>query len=313
MTLPLALIAIIAVFLLAALAGLAWAGSSQLIARRTPDEATSPADYGLAYEDVSFPSRDGVTLRGWFIPAEPARGCVIFCHGHNGSMDPDVVYAPWFHQAGFHVLMFNFRAHGHSEGERVSMGYWERHDLLSAVDYLQGRGIAQIGVLGFSMGGAVGLTAAAQSESIRAVVSDGGFARLESTLVGWSRERGNVPHWLARLLARLIITVAGWRLGVRLAEADPIRWVGHIAPRPVLLIYGDRDPYVPIADVEALYAAAGEPKELWRVAEAGHREVDECRSTEYRERVVGFFVRYLAAGCSFNRELVQRRPASGPA
>lgn len=291
----------VTVLLLAALAWWAWAGSSRLIARRAPDVQTSPADYGLAYEEVGFPSRDGLTLRGWFIPAPSARGTVVFCHGHGGSMDPDLIYAPWFHEAGFNVLMFDFRAHGRSEGERVSMGYFERQDLLGAVDYLQGRGIAQVGVLGFSLGGAVAITSAAQCQAIRAVVSDGGFARLESALVGWARERGkSAPHWVALPLARLVITVAGWRLGARLPEADPIRWVEQIAPRALLLIHGDLDPYVPVADVEALYARAREPKELWRVPEAGHREIDSHRPAEYRERVIGFFVHHLTDSDSTN-------------
>lgn len=295
MIVPLVLFLIVVV-LLAIPAWLVWAGSSRLIARRAPDVQTSPADYGLAYEDVSFTSRDGLMLRGWFIPANPARGTIIFCHGHGGSMDPDVIYAPWFHDAGFNVLMFNFRAHGHSEGARVSMGYFERRDLLGAVDYLQRRGVAEVGVLGFSLGGAVAITTAAQCQAIRAVVSDGGFARLESALLGWGRERRkNVPHGLALPLARLVITVTGWRLGACLPAADPIRWVGQIAPRPLLFIHGDLDPYVPVADIEALYAAAGEPKELWRVPEAGHREVDRHRPAEYRERVIGFFERYLAS------------------
>jgi fermentation-respiration switch protein FrsA (DUF1100 family) len=281
-------------FLLAALIWLAWAGSSRLMARRTPDESTSPADYGLAYDDVAFSSRDGVTLRGWFIPAPSAQGTVVFCPGHAGSMDPDVVYAPWFNEAGFNVLMFDFRAHGRSDGDRVSMGYFERQDLLGAVDYLKGRGIAEVGVLGFSMGGSVGLITASQSDAIRAVVSDGGFARLESALLGWAHRRRELPRWLTLSLARLTIAVAGWRLGARLSEAAPIHWVGRIAPRPVLFIHGDRDIYVPVADVEALYAAAGEPKELWRVADAEHRRVDRLRPAEYRERVIGFFERHIA-------------------
>lgn len=281
--------------LLAALAGLAWAGSGKLITRRTPDTQTNPADYGLVHEEVSFPSRDGITLRGWFIPANPIRGTVIFCHGHAGSMDPDIIYVPWFNEAGFNVLMFDFRAHGRSDGGKVSLGYFERQDLLGAIDYLRGRGIEQVGVLGFSMGGAVGLITPPQSEAIRAIISDGGFARLEGAMLGWVQEQQiNLPHWLVLPLARLVVGVAGWRLGAGLAEADPIRWVGRIAPRPVLFIHGDHDPYVTVADVESLYAAAGEPKELWRVSEAGHREADQHRPAEYRQRVVGFFEHYLA-------------------
>jgi fermentation-respiration switch protein FrsA (DUF1100 family) len=283
----------ITALLLSALACLAWKWSSRLMARRAPNPQTSPADHGLAYEDVRFHSRDGIALRGWFIPADPPRGTVVFCPGHAGSMDPDVVYAPWFHEAGFNVLMFDFRAHSHSEGDRVSLGYFERQDLLGAIDYLQGRGITQVGVLGFSMGGTVGLITAPQSEAIRAVVSDGGFARLEGAMLGWARKRFNLPDWLAVPLARLTIVVAGWRLGAHLPEADPIRWVGQIAPRPVLFIHGDRDPYVTAGDIEALYAAAGEPKALWRVPEAEHRQVEQCRPAEYRERVIGFFERYI--------------------
>jgi fermentation-respiration switch protein FrsA (DUF1100 family) len=285
----------IAALLLVTLAGLAWSGSSKLMARRTPDPKASPSDYGLTYKDVSFKSHDGLTLRGWFILANSsAKGTVIFCHGHAGSMDPDIAYVPWFNAAGFNVLMFDFRAHGRSAGDRVSMGYFERQDLLRAIDYLQDRGVTKVGVMGFSMGGAVGLATAAQNEAIRAVISDGGFARLEGAVRGWGLERG-LPGWLSLLIAKLIITVTGWRLGVRLSDADPIRWVARIAPRAVFFIHGDQDPFVTVADVEALYAKSGEPKALWRVAEAQHRHVDRVRPAEYRKRVIDFFEQHLAA------------------
>jgi fermentation-respiration switch protein FrsA (DUF1100 family) len=296
----------ITILLLAALAGLAWAGSSKLMARRTPNPQTSPADHGLAYEDVHFQSRDGLRLGGWFIPANSARGTVIFCHGHAGSMDPDVVYVPWFNEAGFNVLMFDFRAHGRSKGDRVSLGYFERLDLLGAIDYLHSRGIAEVGVLGFSMGGAVGLATAAQNEAVRAVTSDGGFARVESAVVGWGLEHG-LPRWLALPVARLIITAAQWRLGVRLSDADPIRWVARIAPRAVFFIHGDQDSFVTIADVEALYARSGEPKALWRVAEAQHRRIDRVRPAEYRERVINFFEGHLASTADNGRASILRQ------
>jgi fermentation-respiration switch protein FrsA (DUF1100 family) len=217
----------ITILLLAALAGLAWAGSSKLMARRTPNPQTSPADHGLAYEDVHFQSRDGLRLGGWFIPANSARGTVIFCHGHAGSMDPDVV-------------------------------------------------------------------------------SDGGFARVESAVVGWGLEHG-LPRWLALPVARLIITAAQWRLGVRLSDADPIRWVARIAPRAVFFIHGDQDSFVTITDVEALYARSGEPKALWRVAEAQHRRIDRVRPAEYRKRVINFFEGHLASTADNGRASILRQ------
>jgi fermentation-respiration switch protein FrsA (DUF1100 family) len=270
-----------------------WLASGKMIARRTPDERTSPADYGLSFEEIEFQARDGINLRGWFIPAPEAKGVVIFCHGHAGSMDPDVKYTPWFYDAGLSVLMFDFRGHGRSEGDWVSMGTLERLDLLGAIDYVQRSGFESVGVLGFSMGGGVAIVTAATDERIAAVASDGGFARLESALIGWANRIGGVPEWVGRPLARTIKTVAGWRLGISLSEADPIDWIGRIRPRPVLLVHGDQDPYVSVAEVEEMFAEAGEPKDLWRVEEAEHRRADQCRPQEYRQWVVGFFERYL--------------------
>jgi dipeptidyl aminopeptidase/acylaminoacyl peptidase len=267
-------------------------GASQLIRRRVPDTPSDPAQYGLTYEEVTFPSRDGLTLRGWFIPAPEARGTVVFCHGHAGSMDPDVKYTPAFHERGYNVLMFDFRGHGRSEGQHVSMGYYERQDLLGAVDYLQSRGIDQVGVLGFSMGGAVAMATAPHSEAIRAAVSDGGFARLLDAIAAGVREQG-LPGFLASLAGHLIMWLMGLRLSCSLSGADPIRWVDKIAPRALFIIHGALDPFVAVEEARELYAVAGEPKEIWIVPEARHRQADRHHPEEYRHRVLAFFDQWL--------------------
>jgi dipeptidyl aminopeptidase/acylaminoacyl peptidase len=268
-------------------------GSSQLIRRRVPDAPSDPAQYGLTYEEVTFPSRDGLTLRGWFIPALEARGTVVFCHGHAGSMDPDVKYAPAFHEGGYNVLMFDFRGHGRSQGQHVSMGYYERQDLLGAVDYLQSRGIDRVGVLGFSMGGAVAMATAPHTEAIRAVISDGGFARLSDAVTVGVRKRG-LPGSLASLVGYLILWLMGLRLGCSLSEADPIRWADKIAPRALFIIQGALDPFVTVEEARELYAAAGEPKDIWIVPEAGHRQADRHYPREYHQRVLASFDQWLA-------------------
>jgi fermentation-respiration switch protein FrsA (DUF1100 family) len=273
--------------------GLALYGAQLLIRRRQPDVLATPGDHGLPFKDVAFSSRDGLTLRGWFIPATARRGTVIFCHGHGGSMDPDVQYAPAFHERGYNVLMFDFRAHGRSDGDLVSMGSLEQQDLLGAVDWLRSRGIQRVGVLGFSMGGRVAISTAPQTEAIVAVISDGGPVTLLEAIAAGSRERG-LPGFLASLVARLTLWLAGRRVGCDLSQADAVHWASSLAPRALMLIHGGRDPYVSTSAVEALYAAAGEPKELWIVPDAGHRQVHEHCPGEYLERVIGFFDRYLA-------------------
>ena len=280
--------------------GLAFYGARVLTRRRAPDTPASPADYGLYFQDITFPSRDGLTLCGWFIPAESPRGTVIFGHGHAGSMDPDLRYAPTFHDRGYNVLMFDFRAHGRSDGRLVSMGSLEQLDLLGAVDYLRGRGIERLGVLGFSMGGRVAISTAPQTEAIAAVVSDGGPATILEAIAAGSREQG-LPGFLALPVARLTLWLAGRWIGCNLSDADAIYWASRLSPRALFLIHGGCDPYVSTVAVEALFDAAGEPKELWIAPKAGHREVDELHPDTYLERIIGFFDRYLATDSHLSR------------
>ncbi len=270
-----------------------WKESDYVIRRRRPDEPDSPARYGLPFEEVEFKSRDGITLRGWFIPAPQAKGTVIFCHGHAGSMDPDLKYAPWFHSSGFNVLMFDFRGHGRSEGDKISMGYFERFDLLGAVDYLKERGLNNIGVLGFSMGGAVAITAAAVEPAIKAVACDGAFARLVGVLIRGVGVVNPALRPIGFVAGPLAILFASIRLGAWLPSADPIRWVSRISPRPLLLIHGEKDIFISTGEIKALYETAGEPRELWIVPGAGHRNADELYPEKYREKVIGFFERWL--------------------
>ncbi len=272
-----------------------WYAGHQLIQRPAPDAYSNPSHFDLPFEHVSFRSRDGVTLRGWLIPAEEARGTIIFCPGHTGSMHSDLAYAPWFNQAGYTLLMFDWRGRGRSDGAVISLGILERRDVLGAIDFLRERGVERVGLMGFSMGGAVAMATSPVSEAVAAVVSDGGFARVRDVVASAMVRRRGMPLAIARLLSRPIIWAASLQLGVDLTLIDPIRWAGFFRA-PLLMIYGQHDPFVSPWAAYELYHAAREPKELWLVPEAGHRDIHKLRPQEYRERVIGWFDRWLGGG-----------------
>ncbi|CAG0935813.1 hypothetical protein TFLX_04663 [Thermoflexales bacterium] len=273
-------------------AALAWLGSNYLLARRPPDEADSPANYGLTAEAAEFRSGDGVTLRGWYIPCATSTKTIIICSGANGSLDADVHVAPWLHEAGFNVLLFNWRAHDQSEGEVVTLGFNERYDLIAAVEFAKSKGAARIGALGFSMGGTVALATAAVYADILAIVADSPFVYVLSAVAGGLIERG-APEGLSYLLARLFVITACLRTRLNLFDIDLVRWVHRVAPRPLLLIFGAQDVIVPGSEVNLLFARAGDPKEVWRVPEAAHRNIHTLRPAEYRRRVLEFFNAHL--------------------
>jgi dipeptidyl aminopeptidase/acylaminoacyl peptidase len=274
--------------------GLGFAATIPLMRRRTPDTPDNPLLHHMLCEDVTFPSRDGLTLGGWWIPAkETARGTVIMCPGQNGSMDKDVPQARPLHEAGFNVLMFDFRAHGRSEGEMVTFGVLEQHDLRGAIDYVVNeRGVERVGVFGFSMGAAVGLMTAAQDDRIAALAVDGAYPRLSGILTVGGRLRG-LPGPLARGVAWLVLLIGSLRARYQLYRASPIDLAEGVRV-PVLLIHGDLDPFVSSAEIESLVARIPGPTDLWRVFDAGHREAFKNHPDDYNRRVVAWFEKHLA-------------------
>lgn len=273
--------------------GLGLAMTIPVMRRRTPDDPDIPQNYAMPGQEVSFASRDGLRLGGWWIPAEPARGTVILCSGQNGSIDKDIPQARPLHAAGFSVLMFDFRAHGRSEGEQVTLGALEQADLFGALDYLQAEhGTSRAGVLAFSMGAGVALMVAAQDQRIVALVVDGAYTRLARILAGWFQVRG-FPGVLAQGLARLVLVAASLRAQYQLFRANPLDLAARIRV-PVLFIHGERDPFVSSAEITQLAGQVGGPVEVWRVLDAGHREAYKNHPDDYDRRVVDWFERYLA-------------------
>jgi pimeloyl-ACP methyl ester carboxylesterase len=253
-------------------------------------ETHSPDEYGLEYETIEFTTSDKLTLRGVWIPTTASDKAVIILHGHGTSYDFDVYRAAYLHEAGFNVLLFDFRAHGRSEGKRMTFGYEERRDVSGAIEFLHQKGIKHIGLLGFSYGGMVAMIFAADNPGLEAVISDGGPVRMRTAIASRGVEMG-FPLWLTKPLAWLIISMTSIRLGVNLFQYEPIRWVGKISPQPIFFIHGDHDQYLP--DFDELYAAARQPKELWRLPEAGHTTASQFYPEEHARRVIEFFKHYL--------------------
>jgi len=259
--------------------------------RRPRTVLHTPAEYWLEGEEVTFEASDGLRLRGCWIPANQNHApAVIILHGHGGSLDTNLHRAPAFHAAGFSVFLIDFRAHGARQGRIASFGFFERRDVMGAVAYVRSRGAGKVGLLGFSYGGIASMLSAPSCPDVYAVASDGGPARMRSAIAGRGFE-WHVPRWISLCFAWLIIVVTSLRLRANLFRYDAVRWVAKIAPRPILFIHGEDDPY--LRDFDDLWIAAAEPKEAWRLPGVGHTKASEMYPEEFERRVIGFFKKYL--------------------
>jgi len=117
-----------------------------------------PDEYGMEYEDVYFPAMDGVTLEGWFIPADSDQ--LIICnhpmpcnrYGYPGHLEPwtdfggfEVNFLPEtkiLHDAGYNILTYDLRNHGRSgtgSGGIIGHGVLEYRDVIGSLHYASSR------------------------------------------------------------------------------------------------------------------------------------------------------------------------------
>ena len=89
------------------------------------------------------------------------------------------------------------------------------------------------------------------------------------------------------------MAIADLRTGQRIERVRPVDAIGRISPRPVFIIHGLADIYVPPDNSERNFAAANEPKQVWYVPGAGHNGSREVAGAEYERRVTAFFKQYL--------------------
>jgi len=250
---------------------------------------------GTLIDDVQFRAEDGVTLHGWYFGHPAPRAAIALGHGFGMTRADLVELARGLRERGYAVLLFDFRAHGGSEGRRSSIGYHEARDVVAAARFLHGqRELAgcRIGVLGMSMGAAAAIIATAQEPVIEAVVADSGFTSLQAIVVGGLRLLYRLP---AFPFAPLIVRFGEILIGARLGAMRPIDHIARIAPRPVLIVHGERDRLIPVAEAHALHAAARQPVELWIVPDSGHARAASKVAEEYLRRVDEFFSDALAS------------------
>ncbi|MCH8025683.1 MAG: alpha/beta fold hydrolase [Chloroflexi bacterium] len=286
--------------LIGAAFAVAWAISQRSLHPKWKQEDHDLADFGLPAEDVTFASRDGTRLAGWFIPVASAeRGpAVVLSHGHGRSHAELAPHANFLHHAGYAVLAFDYRHRGGSAGDAVTMGLREQDDLLGAIDALAARPEAdagRIGVVAVSMGSVVAILVAADDTRVRALVAECPYATRDALMTRALRHFFHLPPFPFAHIAEWLIER---RLGRPMDVANAIDHVGRISPRPLFLIADDEDAVLGPEDTARLFAAAQEPKRYWLIPGAGHSRGWQAAPEEYELRALGFLNEALGVEAS---------------
>lgn len=271
---------------LAAGAAVVWGSYRQAMGYLHPARSIPSGDLlqanGIAFQEVELITEDGLKLSAWYTP--PQNGTLILvAHGYGLHRMED--FYTLFASHGYGVIAWDFRAHGTSEGEFSSLGYYEVLDAKAALDFVMAQpDVEHIGAWGGSMGAVTMIRATARYSEIEALVADSPFSTLEDEM------NLRVPFPAIRTLIRFF---AERESGIRLEQVSSLDDISRISPRPVFLIQGMSDGMVPLDSAQRLYNAAGEPRQMWTKPGVPHLSMYTYHEADYTERVIDFFDRYL--------------------
>ncbi|MDZ4683506.1 MAG: alpha/beta fold hydrolase [Planctomycetaceae bacterium] len=257
-------------------------------------------------EPVTLTTRDGVTLRGglYRTPDLQPRGLVLFCPELGGDHSTAGWYCEALLQAGFDVLSVDFRGQGESDGQPgYSPIHWptefELCDLRSVLDFVDARDDLRelpLCLMGISRGSLAGLIVAANEPRIRAVCGEGTYtihSLMEHFTLKWAELYVSplvlrfVPMWHYRLTLWLVRWVSEYRRKVRYALAEPV--LPKLRQRPVLLIAGERDNYVPLSVTRGIARRLGPNCTVWTAPGAKHNQARDAAKEDFDRQIVEFF------------------------
>lgn len=234
----------------------------------------------VGYEDQSIILPSGHHLKAWWRSPRNG-GVVLLLGGHGSSRDAMMWEAEVLARNGFGVLSVDSRV---CAGLPATLGVRESEDAQAALEWIQSQPeVEQVAVLGFSAGGVAGIRLAARNPQVVAVITEGNYPSLKEEVLDTPPA---APFSLRWQLQHGVAFLLGIRLEMPIEAIRPIEDLEKIAPRPVLLIFGEKE----ALDTRALdqYQAAKEPKTLWIVPGADHGQYKDKAPREYEVLLIQF-------------------------
>ncbi len=235
----------------------------------------TPRDTGMPFDSIALASDDGVTIQGWFIPAQspeqpPATNSaprtLLFFHGRAGNMSDSLEKIHLFHDMGLDVFAIDYHGYGASSGAPTESAL--TGDALTACFYLVDKRnvkLERLYIFGEDLGAAVAIDLATRVAPAGLITEGANASILEKIEDDWPL----IP-WQYLLLNQF----------------DSIKKISDVRV-PVLMIHSSDDELVPFNDSRRLYALAHEPKELVEI-HGSHRDAFVKSFDAYYDKIDQF-------------------------
>lgn len=243
--------------------------------------------------DFQIQNTRGLNLEcSWFVPKFSDKEnfpCIIYCHGNCGSRCDALEIAKALLPIGISVFTLDFSGSGLSEGEYVSLGYYESWDLKTVIKYIKATGNAScIGLWGRSMGAASCILYASCDPEISFLILDSPFTSLkevsEQLISSYKIIPKSLFHYVFTCLRETILQNAHFDI----LEVCPAKYIGK-CQMPAIFLHATKDRLVNVTQSRELYDKYPGDKYLLELG-GGH---NSTRPTLVLERVVEILIDIL--------------------
>jgi pimeloyl-ACP methyl ester carboxylesterase len=248
----------------------------------------------------------------WFKPYPAQRTpCVVYCHA-NCSGRYDALEALFVLHRGMSLFCFDFCGSGMSEGEYISLGFYERQDLAAVMEFLTLKSdeVDGVALWGRSMGAVTAIMYASKDPWVRCIVCDSPFATLRVLINDLVERHGGrtarvIPNAVVQAIVERIRKRIMKRAAFDIDDLDTVKYA-RVCRVPALLFYGADDDFVTSRHCEMIRDAFPIPC-LQQYTPGGHN--DE-RDEEIQKVIAAFLHLYLIDKPNGDRELRAQQAAA---
>lgn len=243
------------------------------------------------YSDKYIESYDKLQLHSYVVSQNSNKWAIVV-HGYGGSGKLMSDKSKYFYDMGYNVLIPDLRGHGKSEGDYIGMGWKDRLDIISWINFIiKENPNAEIVLHGTSMGAATVLMTSGENlpSNVKAIVADCAYTSAWDEFSYQLETYLKVPPYYILNVTNMVTKL---KAGYSLKEASALECVKK-ATVPILYIHGDKDKFVPYSMMDKLYDATNSPKEKLTIEGGEHANSDLVSPFLYWLTVEDFLNQYV--------------------